>query len=69
MKGFTKEKVERNILMMKELAKGKSFRDVAMMFGLGSKLTVYDIYRRALVSGKYGVRDLSTGIFAKVRKK
>lgn len=59
----TKEKKERNMLIIELIEKGeKSLKEIGEMFGLRAKSTVHNIYKRAQTTGKYGVRKLSTGI-------
>lgn len=40
-------KTARNNLIVKQIEAGKSFQDVAEMFGLKAKSTVHHIYKRA----------------------
>lgn len=56
----TKEKTERNKLIIQQLQEGKTLIEVAHMFGLKAKSTIHSIYKRAKIHGKYGVRKLST---------
>ncbi len=55
------EKTERNNLIVKMIDEGKSFSEVAEMFGLKAKSTIHHIYTRA----KKKVRSYPQGTFAK----
>lgn len=54
------QKTERNKLIVKAVKEGNSYSQVAAMFGLKAKSTVFHIWKMAQKHGKYGVRKLST---------
>lgn len=63
----TKQKTDRNTLIVQQLEQGKTLTEVASMFGLKAKSTISHIYSMAKIKGKYGVRKLSTDELADVR--
>ena len=53
---MSSEQTDRNKIIVQLIDKGKSFNEVALMFGKG-KSTISNIYWRAKKMGKYSVRS------------